>query len=46
MVLGCPQIGLHRRVVMVRLSGRRDNRKEPNPSIAVIDPKVVEVNDA
>jgi peptide deformylase len=43
--LAAPQIGVHRRVVVVRLGGRRDDGEEPDPPIALINPKVVEADD-
>ena len=43
--LAAPQIGVHRRVVVVRLGGRRDDGEEPDPPIALINPKVIEADD-
>jgi peptide deformylase len=43
--LAAPQIDVHSRVVVVRLGGRRDDgddRSEPDPPLALINPKVVE----
>ena len=43
--LAAPQTGIHRRVVVVRLGGRRDDGEEPDPPIALIKPKVIEADD-
>ena len=46
--LAAPQIGVHSRVVVVRLGGRRDDGgdiSEPDPPLALINPKVVEARD-
>jgi peptide deformylase len=38
--LAAPQIGVHRRVVVVRLGGMAEDR-EPDPPIALINPQVI-----
>jgi peptide deformylase len=46
--LAAPQIDVHSRVVVVRLGGGRDdegNAREPDPPIALIDPRIVEAGD-
>jgi peptide deformylase len=43
--LAAPQINVHRRVVVVRLGGRREDGKEPDPPIALINPQVIEADD-
>jgi peptide deformylase len=43
--LAAPQIGVHRRVVVVRLGSRRDGGGEPDPPIALVNPKVIEAED-
>ncbi len=46
--LAAPQIGVHSRVVVVRLGGGRDdeeNARKPDPPIALIDPRIVEAGD-
>jgi peptide deformylase len=43
--LAAPQIDVHSRVVVVRLSGGQDNEgneREPDPPIALIDPQIIE----
>jgi peptide deformylase len=42
--LAAPQIGTHRRVVVVRLGGR-DKGSTPGPPLALINPEVVEARD-
>ena len=46
--LAAPQIDVHSRVVVVRLGGRRDDggdRNEPDPPLALVNPKVIEAGD-
>ncbi|MFW6083002.1 MAG: peptide deformylase [Chloroflexota bacterium] len=43
--LAAPQIGAHRRVVVVRLGSGADAETEPGPPIALINPEIVEVRD-
>ncbi len=43
--LSAPQINIHRRVVVVRLGGGRDNGAEPGPPTALINPKIIEASD-
>jgi peptide deformylase len=43
--LAAPQIGVHRRVMAVRLGSRRDDGEEPDPPIVLINPKVIETGD-
>lgn len=43
--LAAPQIGAHRRVVVVRLGGRGEENA-PGPPLALINPQVVEARDA
>ena len=40
--LAAPQIDVHSRVVVVRLGNRNENGVEPDPPIALINPKIVE----
>jgi peptide deformylase len=40
--LAAPQIGELRRVVVVRLGSRNANEREPDPPVALINPKIVE----
>jgi peptide deformylase len=40
--LAAPQIGELRRVVVVRLGSRKADEREPDPPIALINPKIVE----
>lgn len=43
--LAAPQIGVHSRVVVVRLGGRRDDaddQREPGPPLALINPTITE----
>ena len=42
--LAAPQIGEHRRVVVVRLGSRNEDEREPDPPIALINPKIVEAD--
>ncbi|MBC8248101.1 MAG: peptide deformylase, partial [Anaerolineales bacterium] len=43
--LAAPQINVHSRAVVVRLGGGRDNKSEPGPPLALINPEVVEARD-
>jgi len=43
--LAAPQIGVHSRVVVVRLGGGTDRDGEPGPPIALIDPEVIDSRD-
>lgn len=43
--LAAPQIGAHRRVVVVRLGGGPERESEPDPPLALINPEVVEAGD-
>jgi len=43
--LAAPQIDVHRRVVVVRLGGRNEEDREPDPPIALIDPQIIEAGD-
>ena len=43
--LAAPQINFHSRVVVVRLGGNRDNDAEPDPPIALINPRITEAGD-
>ena len=43
--LAAPQINVHQRVVVVRLSSRNDEKSEPDPPIALINPEIVEAGD-
>ena len=43
--LAAPQINVHQRVVVVRLGSRNEDGKEPDPPIALINPKVIEADD-
>lgn len=43
--LAAPQIGMHYRVVVVRLGGVRDSEQEPGPPLPLINPKIVESRD-
>lgn len=40
--LAAPQINVHSRVVIVRLGGRDDDKSEPGPPVALINPEIVE----
>jgi peptide deformylase len=40
--LAAPQIGVHRRVIVVRLGSRNGSQMEPDPPIALINPKIVD----
>lgn len=40
--LAAPQIDVHSRVVLVRLGSHDENKEEPDPPIALINPEVVE----
>jgi len=43
--LAAPQINVHQRVVVVRLGSRNDEKSEPDPPIALINPEIVETGD-
>jgi len=43
--LAAPQIGAHRRVVVVRLGGGGEEDSEPGPPLPLIDPEIVEAGD-
>ena len=43
--LAAPQINVHSRVVVVRLGGRNDDKSEPDPPIALINPEIIEAMD-
>jgi peptide deformylase len=43
--LAAPQIAVHRRVVVVRLGSRKEEGREPDPPIALIDPQIIEAGD-
>ena len=43
--LAAPQIGIHRRVIIVRLGGRSDGEQEPGPPQALVNPKIIEAGD-
>ena len=45
MGLAAPQIGAHRRVVVVRLGSRKNEGRAPDPPIALINPQIVEAGD-
>ena len=40
--LAVPQINIHRRVVIVTLGARNNDESEPDPPIALVNPKVIE----
>ena len=40
--LAAPQIGVHNRVVVVRLGGGRDSEGEPGPPLPLVNPEVIE----
>jgi peptide deformylase len=40
--LAAPQINVHRRIIVVRLGGRRDGQSEAGPPVALINPEIVE----
>ena len=40
--LAAPQIKVHSQVIVVRLGGRNEEEREPDPPIALINPEVVE----
>jgi peptide deformylase len=42
--LAAPQIGVHRRVVVVRLGSRNEDEREPDPPTALINPEIMEAN--
>jgi peptide deformylase len=39
--LAAPQLGAHRRVVVVQLGGRREDKGAPGPPVALINPKIL-----
>jgi peptide deformylase len=43
--LAAPQINVHRQVIVVCLGGRNEEGREPNPPVALINPKIIEVSD-
>lgn len=43
--LAAPQIDVHRRVVVVCLGSRNEEGRAPDPTIALIDPQIVEAGD-
>ena len=43
--LAAPQINVHRRVVVVRLGGRNEEGRAPDPPIALINPTIIEAED-
>jgi peptide deformylase len=43
--LAAPQIGVHRRVVAVRLGSSGDSGEEPDPPIVLVNPKVIEAGE-
>ena len=43
--LAAPQINVHRRVVVVCLGSRNEEGREPDPPLALVDPKIVEAGD-
>lgn len=40
--LAAPQIGVYRRIVVVRLGGKHDQDQEAGPPVALINPEIVE----
>jgi peptide deformylase len=40
--LAAPQIGVHRRVIVVRLGSREDHQDQSHPPIALINPRIVD----
>lgn len=40
--LAAPQINVHSRVVVVRLGGHNEDKSEPDPPIALINPEIIE----
>jgi len=43
--LAAPQIGIHKRVVLVRLEATRDGNGDAGPPIALVNPKIIEASD-
>jgi peptide deformylase len=43
--LAAPQINVHKRVVVVRLGGSGEEASEPGPSIALVNPEIIEAAD-
>jgi peptide deformylase len=43
--LAAPQIGVHSRIVVVRLGGRNDWDQEADPPIALVNPSIVDTGD-
>jgi len=43
--LAAPQIGVHSRIVVVRLGGRNDWDQEAGPPIALVNPSIVDTGD-
>lgn len=43
--LAAPQINVHQRVIVVRLGSRNENGEEPDPPIAIVNPKIIESGD-
>jgi len=43
--LAAPQIGVHQRIVVVRLGGKPNSEVEPGPPLPLINPKIVEAGD-
>jgi peptide deformylase len=43
--LAAPQIGVHHRVIVVRLGSKEDHQNQSDPPIALINPKIVDVGD-
>jgi peptide deformylase len=40
--LAAPQVNVHRRVVVVRLGGRSNERRQPGPPVVLINPQITE----
>ena len=43
--LAAPQVGVHQRVVLVRLGAGSDGNPEPDPALVLINPRIVEARD-
>jgi peptide deformylase len=43
--LAAPQINIHKRVILVRLGATGDGSGEPEPSIPLINPRIIEASD-
>ncbi len=43
--LAAPQINIHKRIVLVRLGSTSDGSGESGPSIALVNPKIIEAGD-